>query len=71
MMMLAFIVALAGLFTLLSNVYSIQCYNDHDSYKQDHEKKFGFTVVCLVLAIIALICGSAGMVMAYRNDNSL
>ena len=67
MMFISVIVTIAAILTVASNSIGVQCYNNNETYKKDHESKFRFTVLCLVLAIIGLICGGAGMIMAYRE----
>ena len=67
MMMISTCIIIAAIFTIMSNSYGIQCYNDNDDYKNNHESKFGFTVFCLILAIFALIGGGAGIVLSYRG----
>lgn len=72
MMLLSALVTLAAIFTIASNSIGVQCYNDNDKYKEENKSKFGFTVFCLILAILALIGGGAGMVLAFRHhDKSL
>ena len=70
MMYLSIIVTIAAIFTLASTSIGVECYNNNADYKGDNKKKFGFTVFCLVLSILALIGGGAGMVLAYREKSA-
>lgn len=70
MMYLSIIVTIAAIFTIASTSIGVECYNHNTDYKGDNKNKFGFTVFCLVLSILALIGGGAGMVLAYREKSA-
>jgi hypothetical protein len=63
----AFLMIIAGIFSTTTSSMAIDCYNKNESFKKENDNNFIFLVVNLVCAILIILTGSSSIALAFQT----
>jgi hypothetical protein len=64
MLMAALALLLGGIFSIATSSMAIECYNQHEPFKQSKMENFNFLIVNIVSAILLVLTAFVSMYLA-------